>query len=142
MKKALVLAVALVFSGCTKLYNSNEVSLSETNKILSYETGIVTSVRNVVIKDDGSGAVTGALAGSVIGSLFGNGKGNILSTLLGTLSGAYVGYESDKANAQELFIKLDDGRNVVAIVKGVKIAPGDKVRLILDGGRIVRVEKI
>jgi outer membrane lipoprotein SlyB len=132
---------AVLFTGCTQLYNSNEVALSDVNVIYTYKTGVVESVKKVIIKDDGSGVMTGAVAGTVLGSLFGNGKGNVLTTLLGGLTGAYIGYEADKANGEELYIKLDDGRNIVAIVKGINIKAGDKVRVVLDGNRIIRVEK-
>jgi len=143
MKKIFIfLLIAFIFSGCTRLYNSNEVSLSDVNAELTYQTGIVTDVKNVVIKDDGSGVAIGAYTGTVLGSMFGKGSGNVLSTLIGGLTGAFVGYEADKANAQELFIKLDDGRNIVAIVKGVDIRVGDRVRIIKRGRKIVRVERI
>ncbi|MEO1958856.1 MAG: glycine zipper 2TM domain-containing protein [Nautiliaceae bacterium] len=144
MKKLLIIVgiIFLFFSGCSRMYSSNEVSLSEVNKELTYQMGVVEDVKKVVIKDNGSGLFVGAYAGSVLGSMFGKGKGNILSTLIGGLSGAFVGYEEDKANGEELFIKLDDGRRVVVIVKGIDIKKGDKVRLILNGKRIVRVEKV
>jgi len=142
--KKFIMAVglsAVLFTGCTQLYNSNEVALSDVNVIYTYKTGVVESVKKVIIKDDGSGVMTGAVAGTVLGSLFGKGKGNVLTTLLGGLTGAYIGYEADKANGEELYIKLDDGRNIVAIVKGINIKAGDKVRVVLDGNRIIRVEK-
>ena len=133
---------AILFSGCTQMYNSNEVSLNQVNVVYTYETGVVKSVKKVVIKDDGSGVMTGMMTGTVLGGLFGNGKGNILGTLIGGLTGAYVGYQDDKANGEELYIKLDDGREIVTIVKGINIQAGDRVRIVLNGNRIVRVEKI
>ena len=134
--------IAILFSGCTKMYNSNEVAIANTNEVLSYETGTVTDVKMVIIKDNGSGTLVGAYTGAILGSLFGEGKGNILSTLIGGLTGAYAGNKLDKANGEELFIKLDNGKNIVVIAKGVKIKKGDKVRLIMNGYKVVRVEKI
>ncbi len=144
MKKLLIIVgiIFLFLNGCSKMYNSNEVSLSEVNEELTYQMGVVEDVKRVVIKDNGSGLFVGAYTGSVLGSMFGKGKGNILSTLVGGLSGAFVGYKEDKANGEELFIKLDDGRRVVVIVKGIDIKKGDRVRLISNGKRIVRVEKV
>jgi len=133
---------ALIFSGCTQMYNSNEVAMNDVNVMYSYKTGVVESVKKVIIKDNGSGMMAGALTGAVLGSLFGKGKGNTVTTLLGGLTGAYAGYQADKANGEELYIRLDDGRNVVAIVKGVNIQPGDRVRVVVDGNRIIRVEKL
>ena len=134
--------IGLFFSGCTQMYNSNEVSIADTNEILTYKTGIVEDVKKVILKDDGSGVMIGAMSGTVLGGMFGRGKGNVLSTLIGGLTGAFAGYELDKANGEELFIKLDDGRNIVVIVKGVNIQKGDRVRIIMSGSRIVRVERI
>jgi len=144
MKKILfsLSVCAFLFTGCTQMYNSNEVALSDVNVMYSYKTGIVKSVKKVIIKDDGSGVVTGAVTGTVLGSLFGNGKGNVLTTLLGGLAGTYAGYQIDKANGEELYIKLDDGMDIVAIVKGVDIKAGDRVRVVVDGNRIIRVERI
>ena len=132
----------VLFTGCTQMYNSNEVALNDVNVMYTYKTGVVTDVKKVIIKDDGSGAMTGAITGTVLGSLFGKGKGNVLTTLLGGLSGAYAGYELDKANGEELYIKLDDGRNIVAVVKGVNIQKGDRVRVVVEGNRIIREERI
>ena len=134
--------LSLFFSGCTQMYNSNEVDISNTNEVLTYKEGVVEDVKKVILKDDGSGVMIGMTTGTVVGSMFGGGRGNILSTLIGGITGALAGYELDKANGEELFIKLDDGRRVVVIVKGVNIKKGDRVRLIMNGYRIVRVEKI
>jgi len=134
--------IMMFFSGCTKMYNSNEVSISDTNEVLTYQTGVVEDIKYVTLKDDGSGVMVGAMSGTVLGGLFGKGKGNILSTLIGGLTGAFVGNELDKANGEELFIKLDNGKHIVVIVKGVKIRKGDRVRIISNGYRVIRVEKI
>ena len=143
MKKIVFLiGILFFFSGCTQMYNSNEVDVVNTNEILTYKTGIVEDVKKVILKDNGSGVMIGAMSGTVLGSMFGGGRGNALSTLIGGLTGAFAGYELDKANGEELFIKLDDGRNIVVIVKGVNIKKGDKVRIIMNSSKIVRVEKI
>ena len=140
--KIFLIAAAFILTGCSQLYNSNEVSINNTDEVLTYQTGTVESTKKVIIKDDGSGTMIGAYSGTVLGSMLGNGKGNILSTLIGGLTGAFAGYEADKANGEELFIKLDNGKNIAVIVKGIKIKAGDRVRIIKNGYRIVRVEKI
>ena len=143
MKKILLSLgiIAIIFSGCTKMYNSNEVSLSNVNKIYTYKKGIVTKVRGVVIRDDGSGGMIGVVTGTVLGSLVGKGKGNILATLAGGLTGFYAGNKLGKANGEELYIQLNDGREIVTIVKGVDINVGDRVRVVMDGNRIIRIER-
>jgi len=140
--KIFLIALTFILSGCSQLYNSNEVSINNTDEVLTYQTGIVQGVKKVIIKDNGSGTMIGAMSGTVLGSLFGNGKGNVLSTLIGGLTGALAGEEMDKANGEELFIKLDNGKNIVVIVKGVNVVKGEKVRIIKNGYRIVRVEVV
>ncbi len=140
--KIFLIGLAFILSGCSQLYNSNEVSMNNTDEILTYQTGTVQDVKRVIIKDDGSGTMIGAMSGTVLGSMVGNGKGNVLSTLIGGLTGALAGYEADKANGEELFIKLNNGKNIVVIVKGINIEPGEKVRIIKNGYRIVRVEPV
>jgi outer membrane lipoprotein SlyB len=144
--KKIILFLLVIFAllplSCARFYNSEEVQLSDVNTVLSYEDGIVEYIKPVVISDDGSGTFIGAATGTVLGSLIGRGKASALSALIGGLTGAYVGNQLGKANALELYIKLDSGKKVVAIVKGLNFNKGDRVRLILDGGRIVRVEKL
>jgi outer membrane lipoprotein SlyB len=141
MKKiAFILITLLMFSGCTQMYNSNEVDLTQTNGIYTYEKGKILKIKYVKIRDNGSGTLIGAMIGTVLGSLFGNGKGNTLATLGGGLTGAYVGNQLDKANGEELYIHLEDGRDIVTIVKGVNFNPGECVNVIFNGERILRVE--
>ena len=144
MKKLLFLfgIIAIIFSGCAKMHNSNEVSLSDVNRIYTYKNGVVIKTKEVVIKDDGSGTMIGAVTGTVLGSLVGEGKGNVLATLIGGLTGFYVGNKLGIANGKELYIRLDDGEEIVTIVKGVDVNVGDRVRVVIDGNRIVRVEKL
>jgi len=142
MRGLLFIAVLVLFSGCAKMYNSNEVSINETGYVYTYKTGVVESVKKVVLKGEGDGVSAGVMTGTVLGSLFGKGKGNVLATLLGGLGGAYAGAELDKANGEELFIKLEDGRDIVVYVRGVDIQKGDRVRVILNGSKVIRVEKI
>jgi outer membrane lipoprotein SlyB len=141
MKRIIFILLALfLFSGCTKMYNSNEVDLYQTNGVYTFQTGKVIDVKYVTIRDDGSGTLIGTIVGTVLGGMFGKGNGNALASLAGGLTGAYVGNQLDKANGEELFIRLDDGREIVTIVKGVNFKAGDRVRVILNGNRIVRIE--
>jgi len=136
------------FTGCARFYDSNEaneVSIEDTNQYYTYETGVVTYVKSVVLKDEGnSGALMGGGTGLVLGSMVGKGKGNTLAMLLGALGGALVGHYAGKGNGQELGVRLADGREVVILVKTSHetFHPGDRIRIIKDGNRIVRVERM
>ncbi len=148
LKKVLalsILAVALIlsFNSCSQLYdNTQEVSLDDAGEFLDYQYGKVVDVNYVRIKDTGAGAVVGGVLGAVLGGFIGEGKANTLAQILGGLAGAYVGYKADTANAQQLIVELDDGRRAAIVVRGTKFEPGDKVRVIYRGGKIVRIEKV
>ena len=147
LKKGFILLsmfAVLSFSvnSCSQMYdNTQEISLEDAGEFLDYQYGTVIDVSYVRIKDTGAGAGIGAVLGAIIGSFIGEGKANTLAQVLGGLAGAYLGYKSDTANAQQLMVELDDGRRAVIVVRGTKFNPGDKVRVIYRGGRIVRVEK-
>jgi len=144
MKKFLAASstvVALMLSGCAT--NSGpEYDGNSYQEIKSYEVGRVESVRPVVISDNGTGTFVGAIVGSVLGSLVGEGRGSVLATLAGGLGGAYAGNQVNKANASELSVRLDDGRDIVVVVKGKSFGVGDRVKIIKDGNRVDQVYKI
>ncbi len=148
LKKLIILpliALTLIFNfnSCSQLYdNTEEISLEDAGEFLDYQYGEVIDVSYVRIKDTGAGAVVGGVLGAVLGSFIGEGKANTLAQILGGLAGAYVGYKADTANAQQLIVELDDGRRAAVVVRGTKFEPGDKVRVIYRGGKIVRIEKV
>ncbi len=144
MKKILVassLTAMLILTGCAT--NSGpEYSGASYQQIKTYEIGTVQSVRPVVISDNGTGTFIGAIVGTVLGSMVGQGRGSTLATLAGGLGGAYAGSQIEKANASELSVKLDDGRDVVVVVKGKNFLVGDRVKIIKDGNRADQVYRI
>ena len=144
MKKVLVassLTAMLILTGCAT--NSGpEYSGGSYQQIKTYEIGTVQSIRPVVISDNGTGTFIGAIVGTVLGSMVGQGRGSTLATLAGGLGGAYAGSQIEKANASELSVKLDDGRDVVVVVKGKNFLVGDRVKIIKDGNRADQVYRI
>ncbi len=143
MKRFLVplASLAILLGGCTQrgIY---EVSPQSTNRVYYYQIGTIEEIRPVVIKDNGTSTFLGAITGAVLGSMIGKGKGNTLATLAGGLTGAYVGSQLGKANAQELTIHLDNGEDIVVIIKGLQFYPGERVRVIKEGRRVMRVEPL
>jgi len=104
--------------------------------------GKVIEVRNVYIKDDGTGKIIGAIAGTVLGSTIGKGDGSTLAALGGAILGGVVGNEINKSNAQELTVTLDSKKTIVVISKETQIAVGDKIRIIKVDNEIQSVYKI
>ena len=138
----LVSAITIfVISGCARP-GVQEVDAGATRHVLYSQSGIIESIRPVAVKDNGIGTFIGAIAGTILGSLIGHGRGNTLATLAGGLSGAYVGNQVGKANAQELTVALDDGRNVVVIAKGTRFYTGERIRIIKRGNRVVNIEAL
>lgn len=144
MKRIIIAAAlfAVVFSGCAAR-QGQEYDARSYQQIKRYSIGTVVEARPVVISDSGSGTFIGALVGAVLGSTVGRGSGKTLATLGGGLAGAYVGQEAGKANASELTVALDNGGDIVVVVKGQEqFLPGDRVKIIQDGNRADRVERI
>ncbi len=134
-------AVALILSACATR-NVPEYNGNTYQDIKTYEIGSVISVRPVVISDNGTGTFLGAIVGTVLGSMVGGGNGKALATLAGGLGGAYAGDQAGKANASELSVRLDNGKNVVVVVKGKNFLVGDRVQIIKNGNRVDQVYRI
>jgi len=117
-----------------------EVNPEAVNYEMTYQEGVITQVKHVMIKDNGNGTFLGAAIGAVLGSMFGQGNGNGLSMLGGGLGGAYVGNQIGKENAQELYVQLKDNRHIVVIAKGKRFIVGEKIRVVNRDGVVFRVE--
>jgi len=140
MKKIIYISLTAVMllSGCAT-NNGPEYDGSSYRQIKTYEIGTVQNVRPVVVSDDGAGTFIGAIVGTVLGSMAGQGRGNVLATLAGGLGGAYAGNQIGKANASELSVRLDNGSNIVVVVKGNAYRSGDRVKIIKNNGKVDQV---
>jgi len=140
MKKIIYISLTAVMllSGCAT-NNGPEYDGSSYRQIKTYEIGTVQNVRAVVVSDDGAGTFLGAIVGTVLGSMAGKGRGNTLATLAGGLGGAYAGNQIGKANASELSVELDNGKNIVVVVKGNGYRTGDRVKIIKNNGKVDQV---
>lgn len=143
MKKSLyiILSATLFMTACAT--NSGpEYDGNNYAQIKKFDRGVVTKNRPAVITDSGAGKFLGAIIGAVLGSTIGAGNGKTLTTLGGGLVGGYAGSKIAKANAQELTIDLDNGEEVVVVIKGNKIESGDRVKIIKDGNKVAQVDRI
>lgn len=144
MRKAIPISglfFTLIFTGCT---SSSQVAYDSQNhnKIKQVTVGQVLSLREVYIKDDGSGALVGTVIGTVLGSTVGGGDGTTLAALGGGIIGAVVGNEVNKTNAQELTVSLEDGKTIVVLSKGTALKAGDKIRIVIVDDEVSSVYKI
>lgn len=145
MKKTisiLIFVFALLFTGCADKNNSVAYDAKGYNKIKQASIGQIISLRNVYIKDNGTGSFIGATIGAVLGSTVGRGAGSTLASLGGGILGAVVGNEANKTNSQELTVTLDDGRTIVVLSKGTHLQVGDRVRIVTSGNEVSSVHKL
>ena len=131
----------LLFSGCVTNQGPSYDGRSY-KKIKRYEIGTVIESRPVVINDDGSGKFVGTVIGAVLGSLIGSNKGKVLAILGGGLGGHYVGSELGKANGEELSVELDNGEEIVIVLKGNRFIAGDRIKIIRDNDEVAEVERL
>ena len=139
MKKLFaLLLVTLFFAGCA----NRGYTLDNANRIYTTKYGRVIAVQDVTIKAGATGSAVGGVIGLIIGSQIGEGKGNVAATLGGGLLGSILGAQVDTPG-QQLDIELDDGRTITTVIKTDSkhfFRPGDRVRLVLDGNKIVRID--
>ncbi|MDA3909243.1 MAG: glycine zipper 2TM domain-containing protein [Sulfurimonas sp.] len=143
MKKFIYILLASItlFSGCAT-NNGPQYDGKNYNQIKRYDMGTVLKSRPVVITDDGDGKFFGALIGTVLGSLVGRSSGKTLAMLGGGIGGYYAGSEIAKANGEELTVRLDNGEDIVVVIKGNFFTAGDRVKIIKDGNRVAQVDRV
>jgi len=136
---AIVISSMMLLTGCAQS-GVPEVDANAARYVLTSQSGVITDVRAVVVKDEGGGGMLGAVVGGVLGSTMGGGKGSVLTALGGGLVGMYAGNELAKSNAQELSVTLDDKQDVVVVSKGTQFSVGQRVKIVKRDGRIYNVE--
>jgi outer membrane lipoprotein SlyB len=136
---AISLGIMLILGGCAA--SGVPVLEADASKyILTAESGLITDVKAVVLKDSGGGGAIGGISGAVIGSTMGGGRGSALTMLAGGLVGLYAGSEIGKSNAQELSVSLDTKQEVIVVSKGTDFTVGQRVKIIKRNGQIYNVE--
>jgi len=134
---SVTLAVFLL-SGCAT-NNGPEYNGSNYSQIKHFQIGTIISEKPVVITDSGAGKFLGAIIGAVLGSTIGQGNGSTLAALGGGIAGSYAGSEIAKANADELTVELDNGEQIIVVVKGKNYEIGDRIKIVKDGNNASQV---
>ena len=131
-----LLLPACLMTGCSNTPSSNTYTTAQAGTLQEVQFGTVTSVRNVMIREDN--AETGKLAGGVIGGTLGSdvgqGKGQIVGGVAGAVLGGTVGMLADSSLQSkpgvELTIRMQDGKTVaLAQVADENFAVGDEVKI-------------
>lgn len=132
-------SLIMMLSGCAQS-GVPQVDADASRYEMISQSGVITDVRAVVVKDEGGGGLIGTIVGGVLGSTMGGGRGTVLTTLGGGLIGMYAGNEIGKSNAQELSVTLDNKQEVVVVSKGTQFSLGQRVKIVKRNGRIYNVE--
>jgi outer membrane lipoprotein SlyB len=148
---ALGVAALAIFTvtGCAtqqrsaSVYRAGEAQREQTVRMATVE-----SVREVTIDrgQTGVGTGAGAIVGGVAGSSVGQGKGSVIGAVAGAVAGGIVGQaienQSSKVPGVEITVRLDNGdlRAIVQEIDGQQFKPGDRVRLLSEGG-VTRVTR-
>ena len=142
-KLSLIAVLAgLLAAGCTIPSSRRTIPASQAGVMQSVETGVVTSVRQVNIegKRTNLGMYGGGIVGAAAGSGIGKGAGASMASAGGAVVGAIAGQAVEEAAtrkyAQEISIRLDDGRTIVVTqeVQSGLYQDGDRVRVLQSNG--------
>ena len=133
---------SLLLVGCTFPSSRQVIPASQAGVMQTVETGIVTSVREVTIegKKTNLGMYGGGLVGAAAGSGVGSGVGKSIASAGGAVVGAVAGQAVEEVatrkRAQEISVRLQDGRTVVVTqeVQSGLYQEGDRVRVMNSGG--------
>jgi len=151
MKKVLIsigtaLTLMLV-SGCApKGYAQSTVGANMT-----VQPGVVQSVRQVAMENQGVGNVLGGIVGTVAGSAagaeVGGGTGKTVATVLGAAVGGVVGGmagdQMDTDYGQEVVVRLNNGQTAATVLRingaTQALQVGQAVNVFYSGGRIANI---
>lgn len=149
MTVAVVVAAVASATGCATQERSGSVyRAGEAQREQVVRMALVESVREVTIDrgQTGVGTGAGAVVGGIAGSAVGQGRGSAVAAVAGAVAGGIIGQavenQSSRVPALEITVKLDSGelRAIVQEVDGQEFKPGDRVRLLSQGG-VTRVSR-
>lgn len=104
--------------------------------------GAVESVRGVRLEGTKSpvGTVAGAAVGGIAGSSVGGGRGSAIAAVIGAVAGGLAGSAIEegvtRTQGVEVTVQLENGQYlaVVQADEGEQFMPGERVRVLRDGG--------
>ena len=151
MKKILITSALsftlLITAGCAP----RGYAQYDVNQAMVVESGVITSIKQVEINNDGVGnglgVALGTVAGGVVGNKVGGGTGNAIATAAGAIAGGvlggFMGNTIDARYAVEVVVKQDNGQTVATVlpVNGSlsPLGKGQAVNVIYSGGKITNV---
>jgi outer membrane lipoprotein SlyB len=136
------LAGLALLAACAEPRSANTYKAGETMREEVVRMGVVESVREVTVDrgQTGVGTGAGAVVGGVAGSALGEGRGSVVGAVLGAVAGGVAGQAIEKHVSKvpgyEITVRLDSGdlRAIVQEADGEQFHPGERVRLLSQGG--------
>lgn len=146
ISSALALAL-LSTTGCTP----RGYERAQVGQQMTVEPGIVQSVKQVVINNQGVGntlgGIVGAVAGGALGNQVGGGTGKAVATVAGSVVGGVLGGtagdQMDTNYGQEVVVQLNNGRTVGTVLPineaTAPLGVGQAVNVFFSGGKISNI---
>ena len=142
--RALMLALVATFGlgGCASNLSGDTYSRGEARRAMVVKFATVQSVRFVKLEGTKSqvGTVAGGAVGGIAGSGVGGGRGSAVAAVLGAVAGGMAGAAIEegvtRSQGVEVTVRLDGGRYMAVVQQdaGENFRPGERVRLVQDGG--------
>lgn len=143
LRSAIALALAATLAACATS-SPDVVSRNEAQRMATLVDAVVLSTRAVVV--DGSQSGVGATAGSVVGGIAGSSVGgrreSVAIGVIGAVVGGVIGNVTERMatreEALEILVQLKNGdrRSVVQAKGNEEFAPGEKVILVNNSGKV------
>lgn len=132
---------AVLLAGCASSNSGSVYSRGETRREATVRTGVVESVRSVMIEGTKTpiGTIAGGAVGGIAGSTIGSGRGSAVAAVLGAVAGGLAGSAVEEGATRkegvEITVRLDNGE-MRAIVQEAdeQFKPGERVRLLSQSG--------
>jgi outer membrane lipoprotein SlyB len=145
---AAAMAVAVLGGCATQERSASVYRAGEAQREQVVRMAVVESVRDVTIDrgQTGVGTGAGAIIGGIGGSAVGQGRGSAVAAVVGAVAGGIAGQAIENNRSRvpgvELTVRLDNGelRAIVQEIDGQQFKPGDRVRLLSQGG-VTRVSR-
>lgn len=144
---SLLATTLLVTTGCApKGYDTAQVGQN-----MQVEPGIVQSVKQVQLNNQGVGntlgGIVGAVAGGAAGNQVGGGTGQAVAAVVGSVVGGVLGGMAgdsmDTNYGQEVIVKLNNGKTVATVLRingaTSPLAPGQAVNVFFSGSSIANI---
>lgn len=132
----------LVLGGCAQGLGGGTYSRTEARRAMTVQFGTIESVRGVQLEGTKTpiGSVAGAAVGGIAGNTIGGGRGQAVATVIGAVAGGLAGSAVEERATRtpgvEVTVRLDNGQflAVVQADEGEGFRPGERVRILRDGG--------